>query len=494
MNLDSALMNAASGLASASRRLAVTSQNVANAGTPGYVRERSALTSATAAGQGMGVRTGPAQRELDGQVQAAAWQQAGTVAGLEARSAALSAIDQVSGQVGSGGSLSDLLGGLRDAFSSLQSDPSAQVGQQQVVSAAGGLARGINRVAQAVLDQRQAAQDGIADGVKDANAALRQIGSLSDQVMALRAQGLSSADVESQRDAQVGRLAKLMDVQILPRESGDVLVATASGMVLPTRDRDGPFAMEPATVGAGSAYPGTLPALTLGGVDVTRSLRGGSMGAQLALRDQELPQAQAGLDEFAKQVATRFDGEGLRLFTNASGNPPTTGGTPVQQGYVGFALSITVNPLVAAQPSQVRDGTAANAGGYTPNPSGGPAGYATMVNRVLDGTFGAATPGPGTGLGPGGTLSLPYAQPGTLAGFAAAIGQSGAQRTADAQSRLETEQAVQTTLDAKFADRSGVNVDQEMSDMVQLQAAYQANAKVLTAAQAMMDRLLDAVR
>ena len=62
MNLDSALSIASGGLANISRQMALISQNVANVSTPSYSVETPTQQSVTAAGEGMGVHTGPAVR------------------------------------------------------------------------------------------------------------------------------------------------------------------------------------------------------------------------------------------------------------------------------------------------------------------------------------------------------------------------------------------------------------------------------------------------
>ena len=61
-------------------------------------------------------------------------------------------------------------------------------------------------------------------------------------------------------------------------------------------------------------------------------------------------------------------------------------------------------------------------------------------------------------------------------------------------SQLGTEQAVQTTLTTKLSAQSAVNMDTEMSTMIQLQNAYGANAKVIAAVQAMWTQLLSTVQ
>ena len=100
MNLDGALSIAAGGLANVNRQMAVVSQNVANASTPGYAAEVSTQQSLTADGEGLGVHSGPAIRNIDTALQAELFSQNATVAGLQTRQNALQAIDAVQGTPG----------------------------------------------------------------------------------------------------------------------------------------------------------------------------------------------------------------------------------------------------------------------------------------------------------------------------------------------------------------------------------------------------------
>src|SRR6185437_16009055 len=99
-----------------------------------------------------------------------------------------------------------------------------------------------------------------------------------------------------------------------------------------------PFSIVGANMQPGSTYPATIPGIMLGVTDVTSQLQGGQIGANITLRDNTLPTDQAELDEFAQNLASRFDTEGLRLFTDPSGNVPTASASPpYQSNYVGFA-------------------------------------------------------------------------------------------------------------------------------------------------------------
>jgi flagellar hook-associated protein 1 len=295
----------------------------------------------------------------------------------------------------------------------------------------------------------------------------------------------------------------LIDVKSFSQPNGDVLLLTGGGLNLPIHGTANPLSIANATIGASAFYPGGgVPALTLNGIDVTKQVSTGEIGANLTLRDTTLPTDQAELDEFAQNLASRFDSQGLRLFTDPNGTVPAAG-VPVQAPYVGFANIIQVNPAVSSSPALVRDGTQAVTGSptgpssFTPNPAGGPAGFATMITRVLDYSFGdqaqsgvPQAPSNTTGLGPAGNLSAPYATPATLSAIATALVTSQSLDSSSTTTQLGTEQALQSSLTTKLSAETGVSMDTEMSNMIQLQNAYGANAKVITAAQAMWTQLL----
>jgi flagellar hook-associated protein 1 FlgK len=161
---------------------------------------------------------------------------------------------------------------------------------------------------------------------------------------------------------------------------------------------------------------------------------------------------------------------------------------------------------VVADPSLVRDGTdaisgsATGASAFAPNPSGGPTGFTTLVNRILDYALGAqvqsgvAQPASATtGLGATGTLSAGYAAPTDLAGLSAAVVSAQAQTSGGATTSLATATGVQTALQSQATSESGVNIDQEMSSLVTLQNAYGANARIISAVQTLWSQLLAVV-
>jgi flagellar hook-associated protein 1 FlgK len=278
-------------------------------------------------------------------------------------------------------------------------------------------------------------------------------------------------------------VAQLTGASFLTQPNGSVQVILPSGTTLPT---DGSADLQLDASQLSPHYAARC--VTLDGRDITSQLTGGSIGANLALRDTVMPTFQAELDEFSHDLATQFSAAGLNLFTDGS-SPVAAASTtgPVQTGYVGLANRIQVNPAVAADPSLVQQGTSGTAISASDQ---------TVIDAVLNQAFGPTTastaaPPQVRGLGPSGTLSAPFSRPQTLADFASDVmsAQSGA--SSDASASLTTAQAAQTTLNNSVAAVSGVSVDTEMSTMIGLQNAYAANARVITAIQSMWTSLLD---
>lgn len=502
MGLELSLLIGSSGINDITAQFGTMSQNIANANTANYAAEVPSETNLQAGGVGMGVVTGPVTLNVDNNLLAELQTESGQNTYLQTLSNALQPVSAALGTPGQGNDLGSLLTNLQNAFSSLLNDPSSSSLQQSVVQSAETLAQGINTLATAYTTAQQNAQNDLVTSVNQLNQALASIGSLNQQITSGLAAGQSVADLENQRNAAMQTVANLIGAHAVPQANGSILVIAPNGLVVPTNGSV--FSVQEATVGPNATYPGSLPGVMLNGTDVTAQITSGQIGADLALRDQILPTYQAELDEFSETLATRFANQGLTLFTTPSGTVPTSTGTPVQSGYVGFSQQITVNPAVVANPSLVTDGTNAitgsptGASSFTPNPANGPAGFTTLIERVLNYTFGAdiqagvPQPAPNTtGLGPSGTLSAPFTPPSTLGDFASTVVEAQSNDIANIQSQASSSKASAQSLSSSFTSQYGVNINQEMSTLVALQNAYAANARVIQAVQSMWDQFVN---
>ena len=505
MSLDGALGIASGGLSLISQGFGVISNNVANADTTGYATEETTQSDLDAGGLGIGVVSGPVQLVQDIPLAAQVDAQAAVVGGATVTDSALAALQPSLGTVGAGNDLGSLLGNVATGFSALLNDPGSQSQQGAVVDAAQQLTNQINTMAGAYGQARQAAQDALVSDVSTLNTALAKVGALSSQIIVLQAQGQSTADLQNQRNQQVSTIAGLVSARFVTQPNGDMQIFTDGGAQLPTRG-PAPLSIDAAQTSPTLYYPGGgLPGIMLNGTDSTAALSGGAIGAELTLRDTTLPTYTGELDEFSQNLASRFDAQGLTLFTDGQGNVPATGGTPAQANYLGFSSTIAVNPAVVATPSLVRDGTQAIAGSptgasaFTPNPNND-AGFSTMIERVLNYAMGtqvqsgvAQTPGATMGLGASGTLNAGFGPATALADYATALSASQSADSAAATTASGDATDTQTALSNSLQTQTGVNMDSQLSLMVQLQNAYGANAKVISTIQQMFTTLLQAI-
>jgi len=161
------------------------------------------------------------------------------------------------------------------------------------------------------------------------------------------------------------------------------------------------------------------------------------------------------------------DGFNGSIYTGAI----TAGG----QQKTGFSASITVNPALLANPSALAL--------YSNTTNIGDATRPDFIYEQLTAVGKLFHPTAGIG-----TASGPFS--GTLADYIQqTISQQGA--AADNASKLnDGQQIVVNALQTRFNDASGVNIDNEMSNLLTLQNAYGANARVMTAVKQMFDLLL----
>jgi flagellar hook-associated protein 1 FlgK len=166
----------------------------------------------------------------------------------------------------------------------------------------------------------------------------------------------------------------------------------------------------------------------------------------------------------------------LPLFTD--GAAPISGAiTAAGSQDLGLAGRITVNSAVLAAPSSLVV--------YQTSPAT-PIGDSTRPNFLLGQlTKTALTFSPATGIG---TTSAPFK--GTLADFMSQITSQQSQAASAASNLQQGQDVVVNALQQRFNNESGVNIDTELSNLITLQHAYGANARVMSTVQSMFTTLM----
>jgi len=478
---------AVQGLNAAQRGIGVVAQNVANASTPGYTRKTLQQYSVYAGDQGAGVVTGGLTRDVNTNLQSSLWAQNSVSGSSQTSESYLNQLQQLFGTPDSDSSFAGALTSVQNDFVSLDSDPSNNVLQSQVVNDAEDLTNKINSLAQNIQGLRTNAVSDLSSTVGQVNQLLSQVASLNTQIAKATNTGQDVVDLQDQRDLSVNQLSQYMNISTYIGSDGTMTVSTATGTLLAdTQAQTLSYTSTPVT--AQSYYPASINGIMVGGTDITSQITSGTMGSLISLRDTSLPQAQAMLDETAQKLASRFSAQNVKLFTDASGNVPAN--TPTT--YAGFSSTIQINPAVLADPTLLQKGTA----GGTFNASDN-----TNIQNVLNYAFGANsnasgtpnTPFNTTGLGPGGNLSINMPASGPIVNFANNVISTLSEQYSQASSDSTYQTNYQNTLQKNMLDSSGVSVDTEMSNLIQLQNAYGANAKIITSVQQMFTELLQTI-
>jgi len=617
MSLTQALNSALSGLQVTQANIAMVAANVANADTPGYTR-KVVNQVATGANTSIGVRVSDIQRQLDLYIQKQLRTENAGASYADTRANMYSQLQDIYGQPGADTSLESSYNSFTSSLQALSTSPDDPSARSAVINSAQLLTQQLNQLSASVQSLRANAELGISDAVNQANTAMSQIASLNQQIAASTPGDSATATLQDQRDYYIDQLSKLMDINVVAGDSGQVSVFTNSGIQLVgtsagtlsfnavgTITPSAQWNADPTKSGVGTI---TLVPPDGSPVDMIadHAIRSGTIAAYVQMRDQDLVQAQNQLDALAagmaqvlsdkttqgtpasagpqngfdvdvgnlltgNQVTINYtdtatntphtitlvrvddpsvlplantttatpndtvvgidfsagmasvitqinaalagvnmtasnpggttlevldDGSGntvvnsvsttatmtsttagsaeFPLFTDGA-NPYTGAITGLGAQIVGLAGRIAVNPAVAADPSTL-----------VVYQSGTPAGDGTRPDFIYQQLTSTSQTFPSsTGIG---TASSPFT--GSLPTYLRQVlSQQGEAATA-ASNLQQGQDVVLNSLQQRFNDTSGVNVDQEMANLLTLQNSYGANARVLSAVKDMFDTLI----
>ncbi|OSQ50588.1 flagellar hook-associated protein FlgK [Marivita geojedonensis] len=480
MSLSGALSNAMSGLTSNARGTTVVSANIANALNESYGRRELQLTTDPNHSSG-GVRVAQISRYSDPVL---AFQKRMALADHSASGAfaAFKAeLERIIGSADTLGSIADKLTRFETALLSAASDPSSTTRLQNLSDAADGLASALRSASGGIDQLRTRADQQIASSVLEINSGLERLEKLNTQIMTARHLGQDTHSLMDNRDMILDRLSEFVPLHVVERDSGTIAVFTAQGRTLLDENAVSLSFETPSTV---------LPHMTVGngllsrlqingaGIDIPGSgmMNGGSLEAQFVLRDITGSDAQAQLDAIARDVIERFGfgGPDSTLAPSDLGVFTDNGGVFTVANETGLSGRIELNVDLASESNDLwkwRDGLGATFEGDAGN---------SVLLLALHQQISAAIPP--------GSASL-----GTMArSLVAHVQDLSAHQAAQ---RVQSQEAFSLSSDQLDALREsiasdGVNTDQELQKLIELEKAYAANARVVQVVDDMLSELL----
>jgi len=459
--------------------LAVTAHNIANASTPGYSRQRAEL-AATAAlstpagflGTGVMVQNVSRlhNRFIDQQIRSSST----SLGTANADYQVLSQIEAMFNEP-SDASLSSMMSSFFSSWQDLSTHPEDSVARNAVMQQGKNLASTFRQLNADMTSLRSSLRDDLNAKIDTINSLTGEIGRLNQEITSAIANGQSPNDLQDLRDTKIEALSTLADIQVSQDSHGSMTVSLGGSVIA----ENGASVRLRVVQGAAATLSGSsfdqLRIMTGQGSAV--NLSGGEAGSVLKSYNTVIPDALGRLDRLAEGLISEVN----RLHATGYGlqNPPVTG--------INFFMGTS----------------AATIGLDLTNRSGGAAaGSAPSVNNIAASSMASAAGNNQIALliagaldrkslvGPGGEslldgMSLLQYYGVSVTRIATAVNTAGTQ--------AESQEAVMNQLLEQRDAVSGVSLDEEMTNLIKFQRAFEAAAQMVSTVDEMFQTLLNMV-
>jgi flagellar hook-associated protein 1 FlgK len=448
-SLNSVLSIALSGLQASQGALDVTSNNISNSDTPGYSREVVNLSESAPITDGSSelgtgvtlqgftsVRDEVLQMQIDQQTQQSNYSLAQSNALQQAQTPFSDTTDNISTNMTS----------FFNDLSSMSTDPSNTSQRQSVLNDATNVASSFQSAASTLSSLQTTLDESVPPSVNEINQITTQIADLNAQIESAHISGQNPSTLEDETDQLVSQLSELTNLQTTNTSNG-LTVTTGSGTPLVVGNQA--YALSTAT-----GSNGLQEVLSSDGQDITSSITGGSLGGTLQVRDTAIPGYLSQLNTLATQFSSAVNtaNEAGYDLTGAAGQAIfSTSATS------GAASSIQVAITSGSQIAASSDGTTGSAGNLSNL-------LAVQTAKLPSGT----TP---TGA---------YSQ------IVSSVGEAASAASANSTAAS----ASLTQLQSQMSSITGVSLDEETTNMIRYQMAYQAAAKVISTVETLSNTLI----
>jgi flagellar hook-associated protein 1 len=357
MSLSVASSIAYSSLMTIESQMSVVSANISNADTDGYTNKTATEVATVTEGVGTGTAITGITSNVDQLLLKSLVSATSELGAADTNNTYASDLEELYGSTSSssssddsdtGTSLASTVASLESAISSLESNDNDSSDQTEVVEALDEVASQLRETSSGIQNLRSDADQGISSAVDTVNSELENIASLNQQIVAAKAAGNSTADLEDQRDTDLQSIAQEMNVSYFVNSSGAMQIYTTSGTALLDGSVHELSYQSAGTVASSTTYTegssSGFSGITVDGTDITSQITSGDIGALIEQRDDTLPAAQSELDELASSLIST-----LNTVSNqgtASPAPSSLTGTTTVSSSDAFSGSGTVRIAV----------------------------------------------------------------------------------------------------------------------------------------------------
>jgi len=317
MSLFSSIRMAANALRANEIGLQVVGQNIANANTPGYIREELVLTPAPTQAMGslqlgMGVNVKAVVQKIDSFLEGRLRSAVSDSSSAQAQEAAYQQLESLINEMGDN-DISTQLDSFFSSISNILNQPESSSVRNLAVLQGGTLTEAIQNLTSQVTQLREDANQRIVSMAGDINRLTEQIRRLNVQIAAAEGGDISQSDAVGLRDERLSALqdlAKLVNIRVEEQPSGSVTVYCGGTYLV----ADG--VSRPVEAVLDSDRGMTVANIQVAETDFPVEASGGELYGLLQSRDKILGGFTDSLNEFSQTLIYEFNkiysaGQGL---------------------------------------------------------------------------------------------------------------------------------------------------------------------------------------
>ena len=447
------MVSTAGAMRALQRSLGVVENNIVNASTVGYARQEASLVAnpfnPNSNSTSGGVSSGPLASTRDAFVESSVWKTQHRVGYSDSLSSKMTEIERAFPLTAGTG-----ITGEMDKFFATVSQwsvsPNNSVSRRQVLDRAAGLAQSFNQTALQLGDAAGRA-------VAEIKTTVEQVNRLTSDIVAInhqRRESLASsgdAGLDSSLHAKLEELAQYVDFSALPQEDGTTSVFIGGQTPAVIGDHQWPISV----ANTGTQYQ----VLNSDGIDITKQIDQGKLGALLDFRNNLLPDYQTRLDTLAQGFADNVNAR-LNAGIDLAGNPPVKNLFAYNTG-IGAAATLTITDITASELAAAAVGD-----------PGGNTNALNLTDMQTSGIFGGLT-------------SAQY--------YAELTSNVGDRLNAEKTNGDLQKQLLQQAQSVR-SDVSGVDINIEATKLLQLQKGFQAAGQVMSVLNSLTDTLINMLK
>jgi flagellar hook-associated protein FlgK len=293
-----------SGLEAAQRALDVIGNNLANAATEGYHRQRIELTPAYSSQVGSvllggGVNIAGISRMIDTLLEQEVLRQQSSLEHVSQEFITMRTVENAFGEFTTGNSLSATIDEFFNALQDLSAHPGEAIWQNQAVTTAEAMASRFRTLGEFLTTLENQVKLEAENTIDQVNALIIQIAGLNDKIESMEIGGAQANNLRDKRDQYITELSGFIGVEILNREYG-VVDVTAAGIPLVI----GASAIE---LEVGLNENNELGVTVAGAYSYNTNIQGGRLGGLLSLKNELVADVRNDLDDLASAIIQQIN-------------------------------------------------------------------------------------------------------------------------------------------------------------------------------------------